>query len=293
MLEHDRRLYEQQIVRAAISSPPMRRSARPCCWRGRPGSGKTTHALLIERELGPPRHGDAHALHGRLFLPAHGAGAGAFQAATSWTSSAPSRVDVPFFQEQLGKLLAGEEVELPHYDFKNSVRVFDGRTLRRRPGELVILEGIHALNPEVTGYDGRTTRIYVSVRHAHHPAQRPSAPSVEDPSRPPYAARQHGPRAAPCRDHRHARARRPRRAALYHALQAARPRQHRLVLFHRARRLPPAAAGRSGAPCPAGAVRYGRGHAGAAGRPGGSRAAGFPPARIHRRAARLLTEEEP
>ena len=27
--------------------------------------------------------------------------------------------------------------------------------------------------------------------HAHHPAQRPSAPSVEDPSRPPYAARQH------------------------------------------------------------------------------------------------------
>lgn len=86
---------------------------------------------------------------------------------------------MPFFQEQLGKLLAGEEVELPHYDFKNSVRVFDGRTLRRRPGELVILEGIHALNPEVTGYDGRTTRIYVSVRtritprsgHPLHPSK--------------------------------------------------------------------------------------------------------------------------
>lgn len=70
-------------------------------------------------------------------------------------------------------------MELPHYDFKNSVRVFDGRTLRRRPGELVILEGIHALNPEVTGYDGRTTRIYVSVRtritprsgHPLHPSK--------------------------------------------------------------------------------------------------------------------------
>ena len=54
-----------------------------------------------------------------------------------------------------------------------------GRTLRRRPGELVILEGIHALNPEVTGYDGRTTRIYVSVRtritprsgHPLHPSK--------------------------------------------------------------------------------------------------------------------------
>ena len=88
-------------------------------------------------------------------------------------------LNIELLNKQLNALFAGEEVELPHYDFKNSVRVFDGRTLRRRPGELVILEGIHALNPEVTGYDGRTTRIYVSVRtritprsgHPLHPSK--------------------------------------------------------------------------------------------------------------------------
>lgn len=79
VLEHDRRLYEQQIVRAAdlIAAHAQERPA--VLLAGPSGSGKTTTALLIERELDPPRHGDAHALHGRLFLPAHGAGAGAFQ----------------------------------------------------------------------------------------------------------------------------------------------------------------------------------------------------------------------
>ena len=142
------------------------------------GFGKTTTALLIEREL--DRRGmETHTLSmDDYFCPLTERELELFSR-NELDLERPSRVDVPFFQEQLGKLLAGEEVELPHYDFKNSVRVFDGRTLRRRPGELVILEGIHALNPEVTGYDGRTTRIYVSVRtritprsgHPLHPSK--------------------------------------------------------------------------------------------------------------------------
>ena len=163
VLEHDRRLYEQQIVRAAdlIAAHAQERPA--VLLAGPSGSGKTTTALLIEREL--DRRGmETHTLSmDDYFCPLTERELELFSR-NELDLERPSRVDVPFFQEQLGKLLAGEEVELPHYDFKNSVRVFDGRTLRRRPGELVILEGIHALNPEVTGYDGRTTRIYVSVR---------------------------------------------------------------------------------------------------------------------------------
>ena len=178
VLEHDRRLYEQQIVRAAdlIAAHAQERPA--VLLAGPSGSGKTTTALLIEREL--DRRGmETHTLSmDDYFCPAHGAGAGAFQPQRAGPRAPVARRRA-VFQEQLGKLLAGEEVELPHYDFKNSVRVFDGRTLRRRPGELVILEGIHALNPEVTGYDGRTTRIYVSVRtritprsgHPLHPSK--------------------------------------------------------------------------------------------------------------------------
>ena len=178
VLEHDRRLYEQQIVRAAdlIAAHAQERPA--VLLAGPSGSGKTTTALLIEREL--DRRGmETHTLSmDDYFCPLTERELELFSR-NELDLERPSRVDVPFFQEQLGKLLAGEEVELPHYDFKNSVRVFDGRTLRRRPGELVILEGIHALNPEVTGYDGRTTRIYVSVRtritprsgHPLHPSK--------------------------------------------------------------------------------------------------------------------------
>lgn len=178
VLEHDRRLYEQQIARAAdlIAAHAQERPA--VLLAGPSGSGKTTTALLIEREL--DRRGmETHTLSmDDYFCPLTERELELFSR-NELDLERPSRVDVPFFQEQLGKLLAGEEVELPHYDFKNSVRVFDGRTLRRRPGELVILEGIHALNPEVTGYDGRTTRIYVSVRtcitprsgHPLHPSK--------------------------------------------------------------------------------------------------------------------------
>ena len=145
VLEHDRRLYEQQIVRAAdlIAAHAQERPA--VLLAGPSGSGKTTTALLIEREL--DRRGmETHTLSmDDYFCPLTERELELFSR-NELDLERPSRVDVPFFQEQLGKLLAGEEVELPHYDFKNSVRVFDGRTLRRRPGELVILEGIHALN---------------------------------------------------------------------------------------------------------------------------------------------------
>ena len=138
VLEHDRRLYEQQIVRAAdlIAAHAQERPA--VLLAGPSGSGKTTTALLIEREL--DRRGmETHTLSmDDYFCPLTERELELF-GRNELDLERPSRVDVPFFQEQLGKLLAGEEVELPHYDFKNSVRVFDGRTLRRRPGELVIL----------------------------------------------------------------------------------------------------------------------------------------------------------
>ena len=163
VLEHDRRLYEQQIVRAAdlIAAHAQERPA--VLLAGPSGSGKTTTALLIEREL--DRRGmETHTLSmDDYFCPLTERELELFSR-NELDLERPSRVDVPFFQEQLGKLLAGEEVELPHYDFKNSVRVFDGRTLRRRPGELVILEGIHALNDDIAGRHPETAKLYISAR---------------------------------------------------------------------------------------------------------------------------------
>ena len=73
----------------------------------------------------------------------------------------PERVDIPFLNQQLKAIRDCEPVELPRYDFRISSRVPSGRVLQRKPEELVILEGIHALNPSViTLSDHDAARCY-------------------------------------------------------------------------------------------------------------------------------------
>ncbi len=163
VLESDRRHYFKQILQAAQIVAANARQRPVILLAGPSGSGKTTTALLLEREL--DRMGmETHTLQMDDYFSPLTPEELMLLRENKLDLEKPSRVDIPFFREQLGQILSGEEVLLPRYDFKQSKRVFDGRTLRRKPGELVIMEGIHALNPEVTGYADRTTRLYVSVR---------------------------------------------------------------------------------------------------------------------------------
>jgi phosphoribulokinase/uridine kinase family protein len=62
------------------------------------------------------------------------------------------------------KINSGEEVVLPKFEFSEQCRR-DGEKLRRNKNDIVVFEGIHALNPEVTGAAGDYARcMYVSVR---------------------------------------------------------------------------------------------------------------------------------
>ena len=66
-------------------------------------------------------------------------------------------------QDHLKRLLAGEEVQLLHYNFKTGMSE-PGEVMDLVPGQLIILEGIHGLNPELLGSisPDQTFRIYVS-----------------------------------------------------------------------------------------------------------------------------------
>ena len=59
-------------------------------------------------------------------------------------------LDLKFFNEQLQALLRGEEVELPRFNFTTGQREFKGDKLKIDEHTILILEGIHALNPELT-----------------------------------------------------------------------------------------------------------------------------------------------
>ena len=74
-------------------------------------------------------------------------------------------LNLPLFQQHLTQLLQGEEIELPRYDFPTGTSQASGQTLRLEPGTILVMEGIHALNPQLTEGipDSSKFRIYVSA----------------------------------------------------------------------------------------------------------------------------------
>ena len=74
-------------------------------------------------------------------------------------------LNLPLFNEQLNKLFNGEEVELPRYDFPTGKSVMSGKKLTLHEDEVLVVEGIHALNPELTAQipNEQIFRVYASA----------------------------------------------------------------------------------------------------------------------------------
>lgn len=74
-------------------------------------------------------------------------------------------IDVAYFNEQLLQLLNGQEVEIPRFNFHTGQRFFDGHKLQMKPGNVLIIEGIHGLNPDLLPQiDKRLTfKIFLSA----------------------------------------------------------------------------------------------------------------------------------
>ena len=73
-------------------------------------------------------------------------------------------LDLPLFRQQVADLLEEKTVSLPFYNFETGMREYRGDTLRLEKDTVVILEGLHALNPELMPNIPRevTFKIYVS-----------------------------------------------------------------------------------------------------------------------------------
>ncbi len=74
-------------------------------------------------------------------------------------------IDVDFFNQQLVQIIKGEAIELPKFSFADGKRYFDGDIMQLDDDEILIIEGIHALNPElITKVDPQMTyRIFISA----------------------------------------------------------------------------------------------------------------------------------
>lgn len=74
-------------------------------------------------------------------------------------------IDLKLFNEQLNKLILGEEVEIPTYNFITGMREYNGRKLRLGEGRVLVIEGIHGLNPRLTEEveEKNKFKIYISA----------------------------------------------------------------------------------------------------------------------------------
>ncbi len=74
-------------------------------------------------------------------------------------------LNIPLLNEQMNALFSGGEVELPRYNFQSGKSEWSGKKLQLKGSEILVVEGIHALNPELTAQipDDQIFRVYASA----------------------------------------------------------------------------------------------------------------------------------
>lgn len=74
-------------------------------------------------------------------------------------------IDLKLFNDTLNRLLQGEEVPLPTFDFSAGKKLWKGNTIQLRPNSILVIEGIHCLNPRLTEQidDNIKFKLFVSA----------------------------------------------------------------------------------------------------------------------------------
>ncbi len=141
--------HEKKIAELADRIAERKGTARVVCVAGPSSSGKTTFVkrLSIQLEVNGlvPQTlslDDYYVDRERTPLDENG----------DYDFEALEAIDLPLFHEHLARLVDGEKVETPVYDFRAGKRrpESDWRPRQLAPNEILLLEGIHALNPALT-----------------------------------------------------------------------------------------------------------------------------------------------
>ena len=74
-------------------------------------------------------------------------------------------MDLKLFNSDMSKLLAGEEIEMPTFNFKIGKKEYKGKKMKLNEGDVLVAEGIHALNPLMTSElpDDSKFKVYISA----------------------------------------------------------------------------------------------------------------------------------
>ena len=155
-------LHEKKIVDIAARISEKRNKLNMILISGPSSSGKTTFSRRLAIQLAVV---GLHSIEisiddffkDRKFTPLDEHGEYDFESLDA--------IDIPYFNDFLNKLTQGEEVFLPRFDFHLGERILTGKKIKIQKDNILIIEGIHGLNPALTPDidPERTFRIFVSA----------------------------------------------------------------------------------------------------------------------------------
>ena len=155
-------LHEKKIARIADMINDQREKIKVIMIAGPSSSGKTTFAQRLSIQLKvnglvPENLSLDDYFINKVNTPIDEFGKPDYEALEA--------IDLKLFNEQLNDLINGKEVELPTYNFLTGKREYNGRNLCLKNGQVLVVEGIHALNPMLTSEvnDDSKFKIYISA----------------------------------------------------------------------------------------------------------------------------------
>lgn len=139
--------HEKKIAEFAEVVARQRNQVRLVLIAGPSSSGKTTFSkrLMVQLRvsgLRPVTLSTDNYFVGRNQTPLDADGKPDFESLNA--------VDIPLFNQHLEQLLAGRETPVPSYDFFTGTRLPQSTSMKLGPDDILIVEGIHGLNPKLT-----------------------------------------------------------------------------------------------------------------------------------------------
>lgn len=163
-IEESENIYNNQLLKAAEKIRDNFPVKSLVLISGPSGSGKTTSALRTAKILNEMGY-KTYSISMDNYFRSNNSPDMPLDENGKIDLESPLCLDIGLFSEHMYKLQKCEPIEIPVFDFATQSRSERKIPFTRQENEIVIIEGIHALNPLVTGeIDSFTTKIYVSVR---------------------------------------------------------------------------------------------------------------------------------
>ena len=153
-------IYEQTLQSAAAEIAKGSLSHPIILLAGPSGSGKTTTAHKLEKYLDNMGF-EAHTVSMDNYFYRRADGFVPRDEEGNQDFESPLNLDMELFARHTAQMARCERVEMPTFDFVNQRRAEETLTIERKKGEIIIFEGIHALNPQVLDDQSFSRRIYI------------------------------------------------------------------------------------------------------------------------------------